>query len=83
MISEYSTQMPDGRLLGVKVKAKIASRAALEVVLAYEIDGKEVTRAQAERAWATQPNAWQRGRTLQDAITYWLGDTRTIILQER
>jgi hypothetical protein len=73
MVAQYSTQMPDGRKLVMRVDEQRGPDVQLTRRLVYEIDGKEVTKAKAEKAWNEQPESWQRGRTLQQALDYWLG----------
>jgi hypothetical protein len=62
-IVQYSTTFPDGRVL-----AFIPTDPPT-----YKIDGKDVKKAEAEKAWNAQPDAWQRGRTLDQTINHWLG----------
>lgn len=62
-LAQYSTRMPDGRTLAF-VPSELPT---------YTLDDKEVTFAQAEKAWNEQPHSWQRGRTLQQTLDYWQG----------
>jgi hypothetical protein len=64
---KYSTWLPDGRTLAV---------APVPDGFAYTLNDQPIDRAKAEAVWAAQPEEWQRGRSLDDALRAWQGSTR-------
>lgn len=71
-VTGYSTQFPDGRLLELKVETTKKDES-LTMNFAYSIDGKKVTKGEAEAEFNKQPDHWQRGRTFQQMIDFWMG----------
>jgi hypothetical protein len=66
-VVKYSTWLPDGRTLGVEPQAD---------GMRFTLDNRTIDRAEAEIAWTAQPEIWQRGRTLDQALRDWRGWTR-------
>lgn len=63
----YSTTMPDGRTLEFEPTGPTPTEGTLR------IDGEDVKRVEADRAWNAQPYEWQRGRSLEQALRFWTG----------
>jgi hypothetical protein len=73
-VQQFSTKMPDGRLLALRLDIQRSEDEESSTTRnVYEIDGEEVTKAQAQKAYDAQPEHWQRGRTFQQMIDFWLG----------
>lgn len=64
-MTKYSTRLPDERMLEVVPSDPPA----------YRLDGAEVSEEEAQAAWEAQDAYWQRGRTLQQALAFWMGRT--------
>lgn len=64
---KYSTWLPDGRTLGAEPHPD---------GMRFTLDTRAIERAEAEQVWAAQPEDWQRGRTLDQALKDWRGWTR-------
>lgn len=60
----YSTWLPDGRTLAMTPGPD---------GIAYTLDDRPIERAEAEAAWDDQPEEWQRGRSLDEALRHWRG----------
>lgn len=77
MPAQYTTMTPDNRLIGMAVKIEDSKDAngdkASTTKTVYTVDGVEVTKAQAQAIYDAQPSHWQRGRTFQQMIDFWLG----------
>jgi hypothetical protein len=71
--TSYSTLMPDGRLLAVEIETTTTGEDEKTTKLAYKLDGKTVTKAQAQAAYDEQVEHWQRGRTFQQMLDFWMG----------
>lgn len=63
-VVKYSTRLPDGRTLEIIPDVGGAT---------FKIDADIVSRQQAEAAWNEQPEEWQRGRTMEQALNIWQG----------
>lgn len=75
MAARYSTKMPDGRLLALEIRTDAVSEGETvgKVKHVYSIDGETVPKGKAEVEYNKQPRDWQRGRTFQQMIDFWLG----------
>jgi hypothetical protein len=66
-LTKYSIWLPDGRTL---------SAAPGPEGFAYALNDQSIDRAEAETVWDAQPEDWQRGRRLDDALRAWQGSAR-------